>query len=1021
MDIWFVFAFAILGFACLGVFIGWLAHRKASEVESRIASLERELREAKLKWPAAPPPLAPEPAQPDTQKQPQIRVEFPLPPPIAAPPPPPPPLVLEVSAAKASEQSTHTQDWSSRAERVSEHGPAKPEVEKPAFNLERWLGVRGAAVLGGVFMIFAGFLFLQHSIERGWVTPAVRLIVGATFGVACLAVAGRLRPRKYDVLANSLTGAGVVLLYAVAWAAHVLYGRIEFLSAFAIMVGVTVLCGWLAYRHSSQLIAVLGLVGGFATPLALSTGQDRPLGLFGYALLLDLGFLFVSHKRRWPNIALVGLIGTTLLQGLWIFWRMGPERLPLALGVLCVFGIVFAVFTALQPRESRAQWIPTQAGALLLPFAFVVYFAQQIQLGSHLAPLAAIAIVMSIGAGVLSRLQGTPWLSLGTSAGSLALVLVWVGVKVPDLEAARAWELVFCSLALALVQHGFAEFEARRAADPKPVVQAATTLTLGLGVACALAAAICPRVPLWPWVLASALLPLFHLRQSVLDSRALLASVSSFVAGAGLAAWTLNHEGGVLAPAPTLFFATLLGLGALQLAACSLRRTADRTKSFAAVAAFFLPALLAAGHGEPRLIAPTGLELAATFALGLMMGAAATGARSSVLFGLAILAAAAAQVHGASVDVAACAQSPEWLRVLLIAALGVAAFSAWPFQTAAVFRDRPGMWRAAALSSLVWFGLIQALVVARLGAGLRFAAPLGFALFVGLLAWRLWSSGEAERDERERIDKHASAERAAEIRTRHVARACFTAAALFFASFSVPLQVDRDPFALGMAIFGLALAAAWTRIDSRMLKYLAVAALVLAMWNLVGDRWFGTFPRARWRLFNPQAYLFLLPALCAALAAWLLRAREVARARGFELQHFQGARPLCAIVASICAVLFAFAWINLEVADAFSETENFSMRLRGTPRANLAMSIAWALYALFLLGAGVMKSLGGMRWASLILFLMTIAKVFLFDLGHLGGLYRVASMLGLALSLLVVSFLYQRFVFRRRTVAGEAA
>ncbi len=1018
MDIWFFFAFGILGFACLGVLVGWLAHRKASEVESRIASLERELCDAKAKWRAAPPPLAPPPSERDAHRQPPIQVEIPRPSPITTPPPPAPPVVLEVSAASASEQSTPAQDWSSQPERVIEREPAKPRIEKPAFNLERWLGVRGAAVLGGVFMIFAGFLFLQHSIERGWVTPSVRLIVGAISGFVCLFVASRLRPRKYDVLANSLTGAGVVLLYAVAWAAHVLYGRIEFMSAFAIMVGVTVLCGWLAYRHSSQLIAVLGLVGGFATPLALSTGHDRPLGLFGYALLLDLGFLFVSHKRRWPAVALVGLIGTTLLQGLWIFLRMDASRLTLALCVLSVFAVVFAVFSALQPRESRTQWIPTQAGALLLPFAFVVYFAQQVQLGSHLAPLAAIAVVMSIGAGILSRLQATPWLSLGTSAGSLALVLVWVGVNIPELEASRAWELVFCSLAMALVQHGFAEFEARKAPDPKAVVQAATNLALGLGLACALAAATCPRVSIWPWVLASACLPLIHLRQSVLDSRALLAGVSSFVAGAGLAAWTLNHEGGVLAPAPWLLFASLLGLGALFLAACSLRRSADRAKSFAGAAAFFLPALLAAGHGEPRILAPSGLELAATFLLGLMMCAAATGARSSALFALAILGTLAAQVHDGGINIAACSQSPAWLRVLLIACGGVAAFGAWPFHSPSVFRDRPSIWRAAAASSLPWFGLVEGLVVARLGTGLRFAAPLGFAIFIGFLAWRLWTSGAAERDERERIDKNASPERAAEIRTRHVARAWFTAVALLFASFIVPMHVSREPFAIGMAIFGLAIAAAWTRIDSRGLKHLAVAALVLAMWNLVGDRWFGTFPRAHWRLFNPQAYLFLLPALCAALAAWLLNSREVVRARGFELRNFQRARPLCAILAGSCAVLFAFAWLNLEVADAFSETETFRMRLRGAPRANLAMSIAWAVYALFLLGAGVLKSLGGLRWASLILLLMTIAKVFLFDLGHLGGLYRVASMLGLALSLLLVSFLYQRFVFRRRTAAG---
>ncbi len=45
---------------------------------------------------------------------------------------------------------------------------------------------------------------------------------------------------------------------------------------------------------------------------------------------------------------------------------------------------------------------------------------------------------------------------------------------------------------------------------------------------------------------------------------------------------------------------------------------------------------------------------------------------------------------------------------------------------------------------------------------------------------------------------------------------------------------------------------------------------------------------------------------------------------------------------------------------------------------------------------------------------MTIIKVFLHDLGELTDLYRVASLVGLAVSLIVVSLLYQRFVFTDR-------
>ena len=43
------------------------------------------------------------------------------------------------------------------------------------------------------------------------------------------------------------------------------------------------------------------------------------------------------------------------------------------------------------------------------------------------------------------------------------------------------------------------------------------------------------------------------------------------------------------------------------------------------------------------------------------------------------------------------------------------------------------------------------------------------------------------------------------------------------------------------------------------------------------------------------------------------------------------------------------------------------------------------------------------------------------DLGELEGLQRVASIFGLAVCLLVVSLLYQRFVFRRPEVTTDPA
>jgi uncharacterized membrane protein len=50
------------------------------------------------------------------------------------------------------------------------------------------------------------------------------------------------------------------------------------------------------------------------------------------------------------------------------------------------------------------------------------------------------------------------------------------------------------------------------------------------------------------------------------------------------------------------------------------------------------------------------------------------------------------------------------------------------------------------------------------------------------------------------------------------------------------------------------------------------------------------------------------------------------------------------------------------------------------------------------------------RRAALVLMVGTAFKIFFIDLWRLGQLYRVASFIGLAAVLIMVSFLYQRFM-----------
>jgi uncharacterized membrane protein len=75
----------------------------------------------------------------------------------------------------------------------------------------------------------------------------------------------------------------------------------------------------------------------------------------------------------------------------------------------------------------------------------------------------------------------------------------------------------------------------------------------------------------------------------------------------------------------------------------------------------------------------------------------------------------------------------------------------------------------------------------------------------------------------------------------------------------------------------------------------------------------------------------------------------------------------------------------------------------------LSISAIWLLYSMILMVIGIYRSNFNIRIASIVIFGITIAKVFFYDLSYLDTLHRIFSFIGLGVILLLVSYLYRRF------------
>jgi len=101
-----------------------------------------------------------------------------------------------------------------------------------------------------------------------------------------------------------------------------------------------------------------------------------------------------------------------------------------------------------------------------------------------------------------------------------------------------------------------------------------------------------------------------------------------------------------------------------------------------------------------------------------------------------------------------------------------------------------------------------------------------------------------------------------------------------------------------------------------------------------------------------------------------------------------------------------FALLNFEIANYYEDVAS-------SLGQDLTYTIAWAAFALVMLITGIAVRSRVARIAALGLLLITVLKCFLHDLARLGGLYRVASLFGLAVSLVLVGLLLQKFVIMK--------
>jgi hypothetical protein len=208
----------------------------------------------------------------------------------------------------------------------------------------------------GVFAVLAGAAwFLKLAIDRAWIGPAPRILIGLLVAIGLIVWSEHFRRTGARSFSFTLKALGSGIAYLALWACFSLHHLLPAAPVFIAMVGVTVVNAVLAWRQNSELLAALALAGGLATPALLANGADQEMFLLAYLLLLDIGAITLTALRPWPSLTIGAFAGTAVYFALGSPQYFADAATALTGSYLLLFFAAFAAAPFLARRGQQGQ------------------------------------------------------------------------------------------------------------------------------------------------------------------------------------------------------------------------------------------------------------------------------------------------------------------------------------------------------------------------------------------------------------------------------------------------------------------------------------------------------------------------------------------------------------------------------------------------------------------------------------------------------------------------------------------
>ncbi|MCL2144658.1 MAG: DUF2339 domain-containing protein [Endomicrobia bacterium] len=867
---------------------------------------------------------------------------------------------------------------------VSQESP-----KKAVINWEIFAGVKLFAWIGG-FAAFLGIIFFtKYAIDSGFITPLMRVCAGFAAGIVLVTAGLFIKNEKIQTTGNVLCAIGIVFVYVSAFAAGNFYHIFSTLLTFIIMVAASAGAFAISVHKNAKYIAVLAAVGGYLTPILISTGSGAILSLSVYMAIITVTIMMIAVKKEWPFLIWLSSIGVYLIlialySKNFVYYRT-LDMAAIYAGFCALFA-AFAVFVSKKYNFASEDYGLASFTFNIFSMFFVFAFFDK-------AAYFPLALLMTINACLFFISVNDKYFRDGyvfASVFSFLILFAWTAFY---LKQNSLWFALGAYFIFFLLNGFLPLFDDYRKKIKPSVWNGIFPAALIFIAAVCMAKVYFVYFSVWILVMIAAF---FALAYSEITKNIFTAFLSVFGIFTTLFVWLIATRASAFDEISFAGIACGFALGIFVLASV--------LKKKGIKAAGFLNIELQETPSQP-LYSVYNMFFISIF---ILLSAAIIKIKPAVP-GVFIISGLAVSLF--IILLSLINESKNFIGVLfaLISMFFMQLlwqnfyftqdvhkiiclwyFIVFVFFYAAVFllkkqfMHKKMPWFVSALAGVLQCCLIylasknNQAVSPYLG-----AIPAVFAIIYGLSVFNIMRLGNMKD----------------EFQISRIG--IFTAAALFFITLIFPMQFKTQWLIVGWTLEAAALIALFRLIAYKPLKYWGFWLLVLVFFlTVVPDVYL--FKVIAGSVFNWYLYMYsiVIVSMFAGASLWTPKDEKHA---GINNR----------ITLYTLAVILLFVLVNIEIAAFFATGNYIHFSFSNSLAQDMSYTLCWGLFAIGMFVFGIVKKIKAVRISGLVLLSISTFKLFLHDLWNLGQLYRIGSLFGLAAMLILVSFLYQKYVIKK--------